>query len=344
MMMKKKWATELFCMLLSASSHAAYIANRDFLSVGEGARANAMGEAFVAVADDSSAIYWNPAGLTQLDSDELSTGVSDRYDGLAKVAELNYARRSTKGMWGFGYLGSYVNDIEITPSLTQDDLNNINTGTFAPVNNPTKSIQDHALLVSFARPLAPGSPHSLGATTKVIYKDMLGMVQGYGASVDIGYLYTAPSSRFRFGTNVQNLASLTSYSGNIDNLGVRATATESYIPNIKTGISYTPATRILNGKLMFALDADVLWSFALDDYRAGLEYSFGDIISLRAGKIFARQSDSTEDYTLGLGLRLKSILIDFSFLTSELGDTTRVTLAYRLGGSYSTPATYRTPY
>jgi hypothetical protein len=342
-MVKKKWITELFCMLLSASSHAAYVANRDFLSVGQGARANAMGEAFVAVADDSSALYWNSAGLTQLDSDELSTGVADRYDGLAKEAQLNYARRGVKGMWGFGYMGSYVNDIEVTPSLAQSDLDAINTGTFAPLDHPVKSVQNHALLAAFARPLEPGSHHAIGATTKLIYKDMLGMVHGYGASIDIGYLYTAPSARFRYGANLQNIASITSYTGNIDNLGVRATATESYIPNIKTGIAYTPAARVLNGKLMFAFDADVLWSFALDDYRLGLEYSFGDVIALRAGKIFSRQNDSTEDYTLGLGLRLKNLLIDFSFLTSELGDTTRVTLGYRLG-SYSAPETYRSPY
>ncbi|NPV54400.1 MAG: hypothetical protein HPY71_12940 [Firmicutes bacterium] len=37
-----------------------------------GARPLAMGGAFVAVADDSSAVYWNPAGLIQLKSKELS--------------------------------------------------------------------------------------------------------------------------------------------------------------------------------------------------------------------------------------------------------------------------------
>ena len=171
------------------------------------------------------------------------------------------------------------------------------------------------------------------------------MVKGYGAGVDLGYLYSGSSDRFRYGANVQNIASITSYSGTIDNLGVRATATESYIPNIKTGIAYTPATRMLNGKLLlFSFDVDMLWSFSLEDYRAGIEYSFGEIIALRAGKIFSRQSDSTQDYAFGLGVQLKSLILDFSFLTSELGDTTRATLGYRLGGVYSTPETYRSKY
>ena len=35
-----------------------------FLKIGQGARAVAMGDAYTAVADDINAIFWNPAGLT----------------------------------------------------------------------------------------------------------------------------------------------------------------------------------------------------------------------------------------------------------------------------------------
>ena len=37
-----------------------------FMNISQGARATAMGSAFVAVADDPSAIFWNPAGLSRL--------------------------------------------------------------------------------------------------------------------------------------------------------------------------------------------------------------------------------------------------------------------------------------
>lgn len=317
------------------------MANRDFLAVGQGARANAMGEAAVAVADDSTAIFWNPAALTQMSSDEFSTGFSNRFDGLAKEAQANYARRGMTGMWGFSYMGNYVTDIPITQSLTQSDLDAINTGSFAPGNYPTKSVLNHALLFSYSRPLQPDSRHAVGATAKLIYKDILSMVRGYGAAVDVGYHYTTEAGNTRIGVNAQNLASITSYVGDIDNLGVRATATESYIPNIKAGLGYMPPWRFLNGKVLLAFDVNMLSSFETEDYRGGVEYSFGDVIALRAGKIFSRQSDSTQDYTLGMGLKLKNILIDFSFLTSELGDTTRGTLSYRLGGDYFTPGTYK---
>src|SRR6185437_2420887 len=44
----------------------------EFLSYGVGARSLGMGGAFVSVADDSSATYWNPAGLSQITRKEVS--------------------------------------------------------------------------------------------------------------------------------------------------------------------------------------------------------------------------------------------------------------------------------
>ena len=320
---------------------AGFVANRDFLSVGHGARANAMGEAFVAVSDNSSAIYWNPAGLTQLREDEMAASYADRFDGLADETQLHYAWRGRSNMWGIGYAGSYVTDIPITQSLTAADINAINTGAFATTTHPTRKVLDHALLVSYARPFPNNDQHSMGATVKLIYRDILSMVRGYGTSIDLGYMFKSQSENWRFGTNLQNAASLVSFSGDIDNLGVRATSTESYLPNIKTGLAYSPPMRVLHGRLLLALDVNMLTDFDVENYNAGVEYAFGGNISIRGGKVFSRQEDSSDDYTLGLGVVLKALIVDFSFLTNELGDTIRGTIGYRMGGDYYTPSKYR---
>ncbi|MCX6844501.1 MAG: PorV/PorQ family protein [candidate division WOR-3 bacterium] len=58
-------------VLLGNSAFAVGETGAQFLKMGVGARACAMGEAFAAVADDASAIYWNPAGLRKLERTEV---------------------------------------------------------------------------------------------------------------------------------------------------------------------------------------------------------------------------------------------------------------------------------
>lgn len=65
-----------------------------FRNPDQGARATAQGEAFVAQADDASAVYYNPAGMTQLKGFHSAAGVyalfpSSRFKGAAGKAEMN---------------------------------------------------------------------------------------------------------------------------------------------------------------------------------------------------------------------------------------------------------------
>ena len=47
-------------------------ASGTFMKIGIGARATGLGEAFVAVANDPTAIYWNPAGLASIQRNEVA--------------------------------------------------------------------------------------------------------------------------------------------------------------------------------------------------------------------------------------------------------------------------------
>ena len=71
-----------------------------FLSWGAGARALAMGKAFLAVSDDASAAYWNPAGLTQLERKEF-TGLYAKLWYDTAYSFISYAHPTTKyGVFG----------------------------------------------------------------------------------------------------------------------------------------------------------------------------------------------------------------------------------------------------
>src|ERR1043166_3350945 len=77
-MMKRGWRSAglalVSVLLWTGAARAA------FNDIVTGARPQGMGGAFVAVADDANALYWNPAGLTQLDSAEATFMHSNDYD------------------------------------------------------------------------------------------------------------------------------------------------------------------------------------------------------------------------------------------------------------------------
>jgi len=55
-----------------------------FLEIDVGSRAIGMGSAFVAVANDATALYWNPAGISRLPGNEMV------FIHSAWIADINY--------------------------------------------------------------------------------------------------------------------------------------------------------------------------------------------------------------------------------------------------------------
>ena len=78
----------------------------DFLKIGVGARAAAMGEAFTALADDGTALYWNPAGLAQIEKTEISAMYNRHFQAINQ-GYLSLAFPSLGGTTGLGinYVG-----------------------------------------------------------------------------------------------------------------------------------------------------------------------------------------------------------------------------------------------
>lgn len=99
----------------------------DFLKQGVGARAVAMGEAFCAVADDASALFWNPGALTRIEKRAATamhaSGINSSYFNYGSYAQ---------NLGPYGAAGAsfqYQSQDTITET---DDATGQDVGTFRP--------------------------------------------------------------------------------------------------------------------------------------------------------------------------------------------------------------------
>jgi len=101
----------LVCLLLCSSANGDEVRKAagsalSIMDTPQGAKAVGMGEAFSALADDNSAIYWNPAGLSQQVFPRLSLAHS-RWFLDASFQELSLSW--PLGLASLGAQLSYVN-------------------------------------------------------------------------------------------------------------------------------------------------------------------------------------------------------------------------------------------
>ena len=94
-----------------------------FMADGGGARALGMGSAFVAVADDPSAAFFNPAGLGDAPDPELLLMHSERFGDLVNRDYASYVHPLAGDGWSGGafaisLIHLAVNDIPITSQLS----------------------------------------------------------------------------------------------------------------------------------------------------------------------------------------------------------------------------------
>ena len=115
-------------------------------SMGIGARAIGMGSAFMPVADDYSAIYWNPAGLGQLKFYEIDGGLErDNYDNTANF--FGNSQSSSLTSWPLTQLGvvlpAHVGTMGFTFAIGYNTTSNYTTVTSFSGYNPNSSLVNY---------------------------------------------------------------------------------------------------------------------------------------------------------------------------------------------------------
>src|SRR6478672_3488706 len=97
--------------------------SNEFLNIGAGARGLAMGSAQVASAKDGTAGYWNPAGLTGVETTSLNFMHASYFSNIAKYDYVNVAIpvSDNKRTIGLSILRFAVDDIPNTLFLVEPD-------------------------------------------------------------------------------------------------------------------------------------------------------------------------------------------------------------------------------
>lgn len=275
----------------------------DFLMIGHGARAAALGGAYTALASGSAAAYWNPAGLSGLEQTGLSVGhfawlqdikveqvslgvpLADRFSGALSATCVNY-----------GQIDGYDVDGNAAGALVAYDwVGGLSIGV--------------GLSESF----------SLGLTGKYV-NQRLDDISASAFAADFGVRYQAES--FALGATVVNLGSTMTFDKTAEKLPAA----------MRVGAMFRP----FSGALLTSLEVEQ--RFYGDLYvRQGLELGFSDQYFLRAGYDYLPAQDGrwlATGLSLGAGLRLGMVEADYAFTPNDRStseDLHRFTLTFLFG-------------
>lgn len=308
-------------------------AGAQFLKIGPGARVDSLGGAFGALADDVTSIYWNPAGISQLEktsfSDTHTIWLADiRYNYLAFAVPIEKV-----GTLGASVTFLNVPDTEITTLAKPDG-----TGLWY-------SAYDTAVSVAYARQLyeqESGVKLSVGINAKYIHQQ-IHRESARGVAVDVGTLYHTGWRSLRIGMSFSNFGPEMRFSGPDLESGSEVAGdarTADYRPfpetsnptrtaaletiefplpsNFRLGIAYD-VIDIENNLLTLALDANHPNDNS-ERLNIGMEYWFRKMAAIRAGYKFRLGEDRADDeegLTLGLGIHLtlgkRLLSLDYAF-------------------------------
>jgi hypothetical protein len=284
------------------------------LIIPPGARANGMGQSFVALADDATAMWWNPAGLGFVDRGAVDLMHSQLVPDLASDVFFEYIGGVYR-IQGIGVIGAAVQYLTygewVHTKLTPEDLGTAKSWEIAP-------------MVGGAVRLMEGL--SVGMNIKFVYISLApawATIEGtdgtgHSVAVDFGGLWKVPDfgiggftvSRLNLGLAVTNLGPSITF--------INRDQAASLPRNLRGGFAYSPIWGDV-GRLTVAAEVNrpMVEFERSNTYHVGAEFVYTNLIALRVGYVHDKDGN-IKDPTYGLGFVFNNrVRIDWSSVPQD---------------------------
>lgn len=323
-----------------------------FLELGIGARAMAMGGAFVSVANDGSAFYWNPAGVATLRQQELSGMYASLFKSLSTHHHIGYSRPLYGGAAvSLNWIRLSVTDIpwyDVSPEVLKLGYSN-------RVNDASTSAETWQELKNLNIVLTDEPVSFSNFVNDAFY---LTLSKLYKINVNFGWQYFVLPVEIPLGLNVklirqsvfdQKASGLGLDFGGMLKFGIDdlfddnrlgkfalgyalkdiwrtklTWDTESrQVDRIKRswalGLSYFQPIPKINGQLLFAYAMEKKY---IQTSHYGIEYIYYNRLAIRFGL-------DDQQFTAGIGIKVSYLNFDYAFKGHELGGSHRISAAIR---------------
>jgi hypothetical protein len=286
-------------------------AGMKWLSIPIGARGNALGGAYTALANDAGSIFWNPAGLAYTEGRHLFLTQNQWIAGIRVNAG---AVSWNTGNWGvFGASFATVDWGTIHGTRRANNAQGfIETGDFSPDN--------YSIGISYARQIS--SKFSIGGNVKYLHENLGTNLEG---SFENSNEFTAKTSilAFDFGTiyytgfrDLRIAMSFQNFSKEVVYREEHFSLPLTFKIGAAMGISQFFMSESPHN-LTFAVDALHPRDYS-ERVHFGLEYSFNKLFFLRGGY---KTNYDQEDFTLGGGLNYSlgglALGLDYSYISFQ---------------------------
>ncbi len=290
-----------------------------FLKIGVNPRAVAMGESFVAISDDASSLYWNPAGAVISSANEIIFSHSLWFADISH----NFA----------GYVHHLTSSDAIGVSVISVSTADMERAT---VTNPSGtgslfSYQDIAVGFTYSRAMT--DQFSFGITGKFVHETLAELTM-QTVLIDLGAYYYTGYAKSRFAFVLTNFGGTTKPEGTANVYG---------IGEVKDFQEFSPPTVF---RLSFAMEP-----FQNDEHRLttsvqlnhpndnaenlafGAEYAWTETVFFRVGYKLNVEEQASPSYGIGIRIPVEVSVVRFDYASASfgaLGNTHRFSVSFTL--------------